>query len=194
MDIIVSIFIGEIINRFKNRKKIINIILILVFLPSILMGIYQLILKWNLDTRESATQWIIENVPKDEKICYDNFHYDLGLFDINRYTGYGAGSSQIPEELKNQLMKYKNHTNNFSFNPIIYKDEKATGKNENLFEQERLIYKRKNLEQLIDENTKYFISNSWFYKPYFEIDQNEFSEIVREGVNEIQKMYEDSKN
>jgi 4-amino-4-deoxy-L-arabinose transferase-like glycosyltransferase len=187
---IFSIFIAEFLNRFRRRKKIINTILLLVFLPSLLMGIYQLVLKMNSDTRELTTQWIIENVSKNEKICYDNYHYDLGLLDINRYTNYGAGSSQIPEELKKQLKKYKNHNNNFNFNPIIYKIQDDTTTNENLIEKEHLIYKRKNLDQLIGENTKYFISNSWFFEPYFEIDKNDFSEISHAGINQIQKMYE----
>ncbi len=71
------------------------------------MGVYQVVLKSNPDTRELAEQWIVNNISKTEKICYDNYHYDLGLFDIDRYIGYGAGSSQIPEALKIQIIDYK---------------------------------------------------------------------------------------
>ena len=52
------------------------------------------------------------------------------------------------------------------------------------------MYKRKDLDKLIEESTIYFISNSRFFKPYFEIDPNNFSQIINKRLIEIQHTYE----
>ena len=51
------------------------------------------------------------------------------------------------------------------------------------------MFKRKTIGQHTEEDTKYFISNSWFYLPYFEINENDFSETTKKSVNEIKEMY-----
>jgi len=186
---ILSMFINEIINWIKEKELLKNYVLLLIFVPSILMSGYQIVLKLNLDTRELATKWIVENINQQDKICYDNYQFDLGLFDLNRYIGYGAGSSQIPDQLKSELRGYKNHPNNYSFNPITYKTENDVKKEQNLYKQEKLMYKRKTIKQLIGEDTKYFISNNWFYKPYFEVNPDDFSESTQKNISEIISIY-----
>jgi len=187
--IIFTFFVNETMVLLKSNKNLTKFILALIFIPSILMGAYQIVLKLNFDTRELATEWIKENVNRHDKICYDNYHYDLGLFDLNRYIGYGAGSSQIPDALKSRLLEFQNHPDNYSFNPIVYKSEDNQNESQNLYNKEQQMYKRKNIEQLTKEDTKYFISNSWFHKPYFEVDKYDFSEITQKDISKIKKLY-----
>ena len=60
---------------------------------------------------------------------------------------------------------------------------------ENLYVQEQQVYARKSLEKLNKENTKYIVTSSWFYKPYFEINQNDYSDITQNTIRYIRQMY-----
>lgn len=51
------------------------------------------------------------------------------------------------------------------------------------------MFKRKTIKQLVKENTKYFISNSWFYQPYFEINPDDYSDISKQKINAVRQMY-----
>ncbi len=174
---------------FDKKPHIRNIIFLLFFVPSVFMGIYQNIVKFGYDTREMATQWIIENVNKSDKICYDSYHYDLGLFDINRFTKYGAGASQLPNEVVERLEEYRNHPGNFSMVPILEKIENPPPKSGNLYEVEQSNYSRKSLDQLKNRDVKYVITNDWYFKTFINIDQSSLSPIVRKQAEIITNFY-----
>jgi hypothetical protein len=157
------------------------------------MGVYQIVLKLGKDTRELTTDWIKKNISKTEKICYDNYHYDLGLFDIQRYTGYGAGASQIPDKIKITLKRFNEHPDNYGFVPIVSKTENNIQNKDNLYKTEQMMFKRKSINQLINEGSKYLIINSWFYQPYFEVDLNDYSSLTQKSIIQIRDMYSNLK-
>jgi len=174
---------------FDEKSNIGKLILPVIIIPSLLMAIYQNTLRVKNDTREIATQWIIEKVDRTDKICYDNYHYDLGLFDINRYTKYGAGASQLPVEIRSRLDNYSDNTRNFSFIPIMQKMETPVINSKNLFEQENSQYIRKTFDQLQQEGIKYLITNEWNYQPFLEVDTTGYSPVVKYQVKQYREFY-----
>ena len=187
--ILLAMWCKVVVEYFNKKKNLQYLFVILLIVPSLLMGIYQSVLRINQDTREQATEWIKQNVSKQEKICYDYFHYDLGIFDINRFIGYGAGATQLPQTVKERLQNFRSHSDNFSLVPILEKISSEKSQAGSLFEEELSQYRRKSIAHLGDENVKYIITNEYFYKPYLAVDAKDYPKSVQGQISEIRKMY-----
>ena len=153
------------------------------------MGIYQNVLALNSDTREQATKWLKVNISKNSKICYDHYTFDLGLFDVHRYTDYGASSTQLLEEIKKRLLNYLDHPRNVSNIPVIIQQQSKIQDTDNPYDTQMAEYKRKSLAELQNEDVTYIVTNSWFYKPYLETDLETFSPIMKEKILEVKNFY-----
>jgi len=177
--------------RFEKQAKLRKALIFLIFIPSIFAGAYQNILAINLDTREQATAWIMNHVGKEQKICYENYTFDLGLFDIRRYTEYGAGAAQLPDVVKQRVLDFADHPRSISQVPNQIKRESVAVDWDNPYDAEVAVYGRKTLEQLQAEGVRYFISNSWYYEPYLETDTDHFSAVMQQKIAEVRQFYRD---
>jgi 4-amino-4-deoxy-L-arabinose transferase-like glycosyltransferase len=186
-----SLWLESVWIRFANRPALKYILLFLIFIPSVFMDLYQNILALNQDTREQATVWIMKNVGKDQKICYENYTFDLGLFDVQRYTEYGAGSAQLPEAIKIRVLDYAYHPRGISNVPNQIKLDTGAVDMENPYDAEISEYGRKSLQQLQTEGVGYFISNSWHYGPYLKTDIGQFSPVMQKKIAEVRQFYRD---
>jgi hypothetical protein len=192
--LMLSFWLEEIWIKIEKRTIVKNLFVIIVFLPSLLMGIYQNVQALNQDTRELATEWIKKNMSKNLKLCYDHSTFDLGLFDVQRYTHYGAGSAQLPDEIKRRVVNYKNHPRNISNVPILNPQYAHSHNTDNPYEAEIAEYCRKSLSDLQDEQVTYLVTNSWFYVPYEECDIEKFSPVMRKRIKEVRDFYKDVKS
>jgi hypothetical protein len=189
--IMFSLWIKELWIRLGSKRHLKISLVIVIFLPSLFMNIHQNLISLNEDTREQATNWIIKNVSKEEKISYDHYTFDLGLFDVHRYTDYGAGSAQLPDEIKERILKYENHPRNVSNAPIQIKMNTGMVEGDNPYDAELSQYGRKSVAQLQDEGVSYLITNSWFYGPYLQCDLSKFTPIMRKRIEEVRGFYRD---
>ncbi|UCF65203.1 MAG: glycosyltransferase family 39 protein [bacterium] len=186
-----SLWLESLWLRFENRPTLKYVLFFLVFMPSVFMGLYQNILALNQDTREQATAWIMNHVEKDQKICYENYTFDLGLFDIRRYTEYGAGAAQLPDAVKQRVLDFADHPRGISRVPNQIKLDSGVVDFDNPYDAEVAGYGRKSLEQLQDEGVRYFISNSWYYGPYLGTDIEQFSAVMQQRIAEVRQFYRD---
>jgi hypothetical protein len=184
-----SLFLYKIWSQVEKKTIIRYSIILTILIPSFLMAMYQNVLRLNMDTRERATYWVINNINKDDKVCYDNYHYDLGVFDINRFTDYGAGSSQLPKEIKQRLIDFKNHKRNIFFVPVIYKLERKYDNTGTLYEKESNQYARRTINELLDDGVQYLITNDWYFKPFLEAKEDNLSPVVKSQVNKYRTFY-----
>ncbi len=70
------------------------------------------------DTRQLASQWIQTHIPQNALLCYDNYHFDLSLLDIERFTRRGFGARFLSPRLKERLAKLKHRPDVYRFTPI----------------------------------------------------------------------------
>jgi hypothetical protein len=164
-------------------------LMVLIFLPSMLMTMYQNVMALRMDTRERATEWILQNVDRNEKISYDHYTFDLGLFDVQRYTDYGAGSDQLPDEIKRRVLEYVNHPRNVSHVSIQTRLDTTITGFDNLYDATTTQYGRKSIARLQAEGVTYLITNSWNYGPYLESDISNFTPIMREKITDVREFY-----
>jgi hypothetical protein len=142
------------------------------------------------DTRELATVWLMSNLEKNDHICYDNTHYDLGLFDVDRYISYGKGATYLPLRVKEELEAFRDHERNVGFIPILFEDSTRVLSAANEYELQLATYQRKTLNQLFDEKVDYLIINSNFYSPYLEQSTQRFSPFIQKRIQDIQNFYQ----
>ena len=70
------------------------------------------------DTRQMASTWIQTHIPPGTLLCYDNYHFDLSLLDIYRFTHRGFGARFLSPRLKKRLENLKNRPDVYRFTPI----------------------------------------------------------------------------
>ncbi len=174
--------------KIKNYFRI--IILYIIFIAATLKIIYTCVLLLDKDTREQTTDWIISNINQDEFVCYDNTHYDLGVFDIERYLIYGAGAKMLPEPIKQEIIKYKEDPRQINFIPILVANPSCTLKTNNPYESDLVRFRRRTLIELIHERTDYLICNSWFFNRYLTADIRDYSAGIQIGIMETQDFYQ----
>jgi hypothetical protein len=171
----------------KERYKI--YVLGLILIPSLFLSLYSTILYLNRDTREQATAWLIDNHQPGLKYCYDNHHWDLAIFDIDRYVNYGAGSVYLPAEVKQAVEKYRNDKRNISMIPIMYESPDPVYSGSNPYEKDESFYKRKDLKMLLDEGTSFLISNGDFIKTYQRVPIEQYPPTLAARISEIRDFY-----
>ncbi len=183
--VLFSMWLDQVWGKLEKQKLLRNTLIVLVFLPSLLMSVHQNILALNMDTREKATEWLKNNLAGNTKICYDHYTFDLGLFDVHRYTEYGASSGQLPEEIKRRLLPYQKHPRNISNVPVVILHQSPIHDGDNLYENQMSGYRRKSVEELQAEDVTYLVTNSWYYGPYLECDRERFSPVMKEKITEV---------
>ncbi|MEJ2048477.1 MAG: glycosyltransferase family 39 protein [Calditrichota bacterium] len=122
------------------------------------------------DTREMAGKWIMQNYQPGTRICYDHYHYDIDLIDINRFLEYGEGSRYLNQNIRNKLEKLKDGSNDYSFisaqnnlNEIDLSDNMFTIVQNDTFLRQTFLHPHKTLDELKDEGVKLLILNSETY-------------------------------
>jgi len=184
-----AIFIQYVSEHICKKRRTRVILFLLLFAPSTLMACYNALLHIRMDTREQVTDWIITFLDKDSTICYDNTHYDLGLFDIDRYISYGKGSMYLPAKVKKYLEAFRDHERNIKFLPILSEDSTNVRNVTSSYEIEQSRYRRKTLPELINEKADYFITNSNYYQPYLQVSSDEYNPVIRKRIDHVQIFY-----
>jgi hypothetical protein len=182
---IVNIIEVQIKNQFMRRA-----IILFLFIPSFLLITLLVIRHLNKDTRELATDWLVQQNKSAIKICYDNTHYDLGTFDVDRYLEYGQGSKDLPAEIKDRLKDYRNDKRQVSVLPILIENPVCTLKTDNPYESESIRFRRRTIKELIDHNVDYVICNKWYYQSYLNINLRSYRPGIQIRILEVQKFYE----
>jgi hypothetical protein len=67
------------------------------------------------DTRQLTSNWIVQNYPPGSKICYDHYHYDINLIDMERFLEYGEGSKYLNPAIRNKLLQESGHLKSYQF-------------------------------------------------------------------------------
>jgi len=188
--ILSSAFADQISRKYIQKKAYKIILILLIFLPSFFGAVHQVMLYINQDTREQATEWLISNIEHDQKVCYDNYHIDLGVFDIQRYLSYGASVDKIPDPVKQSLQIFSTDPRQINFVPILVANPSYTLKTDNPYETEAVRNRRRVLSELLRSNTTILISNSWYYSSYLSVNMRDYPLGVQISIKEVQDFYE----
>ncbi len=185
-----SEFIVQMFNRYNLNRNYKRTIYLFIFGPSLILICYNIILILNDDTREKTTDWIIANVSNEESICYDNHHYDIGVFDIDRFISYGAGAKDLPEQVKMKLEQYRDDQRNIHMVPIMFETPAQPDSGINLYEAEQERFKRKNLSQIIAEGVDYLIIRDDYYEMYRQAKSGQYSPVIIAKIEAVNTFYE----
>ncbi len=185
-----SAFADQISRKHIQKTAYKTILILLIFLPSFFGAVHQVILYINQDTREQATEWLISNIEHDQKVCYDNYHIDLGVFDIQRYLSYGASVDKLPDPVKQSLQIFSTDPRQINFVPILVANPSCTLKTDNPYETESVRNRRRVLRELLRLNTTILISNSWYYNSYLSVNLKDYPLGVQIGIKDVQDFYE----
>ncbi len=158
-------------------------------MPSFLLLGHRNITYINKDTREIATDWVINHVAKNEKICYVTNHYDLGLYDIDRFISYGAGAKNLPAAVKNEMEKFRTGVTNYRMIHAYYEDTTMTSNQKNIYKQIQERYKQKSLQRLHDENVHYIITRDDHMAMYLEADETLYPAYIVNGIRSRRDFY-----
>jgi len=188
--IITSVFIDQLFRKFIRRQSLKIVILLFIFTPSFIVALHQSILYINNDTREKATEWLIANIDHKQKICYDNSHNDFGVFDIQKYLSYGASVAKLPDIVRQKLQAFSKDPRQINFIPIIISSPSNTLRTDNPYEAEASQYKRRSLNELIQLNTTFLISNSWYYQSFLSVNLKDYPPRIQTGIKEVQIFYQ----
>jgi hypothetical protein len=188
--ILSAFFVDRVLHKQISQKYLRYILLALILIPSFVTSIYHFIIMVNPDTREEATEWIIASVRKDQSICYDNYHNDLGVFDIQRYISYGANADQIPQGVVQRLLPYSIDPRQVNFLPILVRNDTIKSKSANAYEEIAVQYKRRDLDELLHLGTSYLITNERYYKGYISINLKDYPPGVQIGIRDVQNFYQ----
>ena len=187
--IISGFFLDKLLTMDKIPKWSSKLLIAIVFVPSTLTVIHHNLLLLNQDTREQATAWIIENFKKNQLLCYDNSHYDLGIFDVNRYAVYGEKAVDLPDEIKTQLRDYANHPRQVQMMPILVSNPSCTLETENPYESQVMRMRRRTIQELMQMKVDYLITNDWYYQQYLKVNMREYPFGVQIGIREVRSFY-----
>ncbi|GAB4371589.1 MAG: hypothetical protein Kow0042_14400 [Calditrichia bacterium] len=162
---------GEVLRKFKWGLGVLFLALALN-IPRVL---YQNYLHTCRDTRAEAGRWVMENVSPGSPICYDHYHYDIDLIDVNRYLEYGAGSRFLSPAVREKVEKLQRAPNNY---PLISSQKNldspsvppqlARQMKDDPFLWEKLTHPHKTLKELLAEGIQVLIVNSESYEKYLE--------------------------
>ncbi len=189
-----TFFLNDIIEKLKNRLPVRNLLLTMIFLPVILGTVYHSICSFNKDTREIATEWLIGQTESGTSVCYDNYHIDLGVFDVERYINYGDGADRLPEKIKQLLEGKRSDKRQVAFVPIMVPNPDASVREGNRFESEESRFRRLNLSELHKKGVRFLITNSWYYESYLHARTADYSPGIQQRIIEVQTMYQQLAN
>jgi len=182
-------FLDHIQKTYINKKIIKIFVVLIILLPSFVSVILHSVRLTNPDTREQATEWIVHNINKEQTVCYDNYHNDLGVFDIERYLSYGASADQLPDGVKEKLIQFSTDSRQVSFISIVVQNTNDIPETDIAYEEIALKYRRRTLNELLDKDTSFFISNNWYYDSYLSIEIDDYPPGVQKSIREVQEFY-----
>lgn len=210
--VVFLLFIERHRQRFLPDSRLIYILMPIVILNGarLFLHDYQ---KGQEDTREMTGAWIMQNYPPGSRICYDHYHYDIDLIDVNRFLDYGAGSQYLNENIRNKLEKLRNAPNNYSFissqkkiTEIDLPDSLFTIVEKDTFLRQAFLYPHKSLVELREEDVKLLILNSDTYLKFLNnpppdsanplrsdfLFRRNFYQTVLNGMSPIKKFKSDA--
>jgi len=187
--ILLSLALETLWNKLRTGRNIKILLGSALFLPSLVTDIHLDVRALHEDTRELASAWVINHVAKGEKMCYDHYTFDLGLFDVHRYTEYGAAAEQLPGAVKERVLAFAADERNVSNVPVQVKIDTGSRDDDNPYLYEAGRYRRKSLQELQREGVSYLITNSWFYQPYLSCDIDKYTPIIQEKIQAVRRFY-----
>ena len=187
--ILSAMFVDHLRYKYFQHKSITRLLLLITIVPSLFMAGYQVIVYVNEDTREQTTDWLIENIKENQRVCYDNYHNDLGVFDIQKYISYGASADQLPEIIKKNLQGYANDPRQLNLTPILVRNPNNRTGNIDSYEDIAAQHKRRELEDLVKSGTSVLVTNSWYLESYLSIEIDKYPPVVQRGIKEVQTFY-----
>jgi 4-amino-4-deoxy-L-arabinose transferase-like glycosyltransferase len=187
--IMFSVFFIEFIFDKANNNKLKKMLIIVLILPSFLFNMYQLVLKFIPDTRQLASEWMLENMSNDDKICYDKNGYDLTLIDIQRFTDYGPSAKTLPPEMKNRLHQYLDMERNVDFISSIewVKNIYADSISQDYSKQQGAV-RWKSLGEILTEGADWLIINEDYKQTHIQFSDIKIPQLD-ERIKNMKKFY-----
>jgi len=115
---VIIIYLAVWLSQQDDAKKLKRWIIMGLWL-AVLLNIPRLIYKNFLygqpDTRQLASAWILQNYPSGSKICYDHYHYDLELIDLDRFLTYGEGSKYLDQNIRKKIQQEKGNIKSMQY-------------------------------------------------------------------------------
>jgi hypothetical protein len=176
------------LHYFKNKWQRI-ILLALIFCPAVVLSLYHDILYLNRDTRQEASDWLIRNHQPGQQYCYDNYHYDLAIFDIDRYVEYGAGAVYLPAAVKTELEKYRTDKRNICLTTIWYQDSSEAKTGMSRYAIAESFNRRKDLKRLLGEGVDLLITNETFISTYQRAPIEQYPPMLIDRIRAIRDFY-----
>ncbi len=196
--VLLGYWVREILNRWPQKKVIVHIVLVFTLIVSFPKILYLNYLYTQKDTRQLTGEWIMENLPPGEKICYDHYHYDIGLIDLERFTRYGEGSQLLSEEIKEKLVARDSMANFYRFVSTRKRltlselpDSLYQLAKDDPFLLENFTHPFKSLSEIESEGTQILILNSDTYLKYLENPVPEPDNPLRTEFLKKKKFYQE---
>ncbi len=165
--------------RLPRQKKYGNLLLALLVIGVIFNGtriLYKDFMHTRQDTRQMTSEWIMKQLPPGSSICYDHYHYDLDLIDIQRFTQSGQGSRLLDDNLKQRLMQLENLPINYRFvpaqkeliSPQLDDNRILAEVKGDSFLWQAYTHPHKNLQEITADSAQLLILNSQTYSRFLD--------------------------
>jgi hypothetical protein len=172
-----------------------SVILILVLnAPRIF---YQNYLRSQPDTRQLLEFWLKDNLPTSSPICYDHYHYDLYIVDLDRYLEYGEGSRFLNAKIKNKIESIINLPNYYRFISAQKKlefpqipDSLFNIVQKDSFLWEAYTHPHKTLAEIIADSASLLILNSDTYLKYLNNQPPQIQNPLRQDFLNRRNFYQ----
>lgn len=179
------VFFADGLRRLKSMSKN-RLVIALIVLPSIVLMLYSAFLAMRKDTRQLASEWVIANTAGESLICYDNYHYDLTLYDVRRFTDYGAGAAHLPAAVKNELKMYMTDSRQ---RPMINAWIDSTTAGANSFLEQNAGRRHRTLNEMRVAGVDYLVNNSSTNAMYLSADQSEYEPEMQSQIASVKQFY-----
>lgn len=170
------------------------ILMLMLNVPRIM---YQNFLRSQTDTRQLLEIWLKDNLPTGSRICYDHYHYDIHIIDLDRYLTYGEGSRYLNEEIKTKIERIKNLPNYFRFisaQKILtvphIPDSLYSIVQHDSFLWQAYTHPHKSLDEIIADSTDLLILNSETYRKYLNNQLPPIQNPLREDFLDRRNFYQ----
>jgi len=175
--------------KIKENNSLTISITLIILLPLFLFNIYHTALVILPDTRQDASQWLLENMKSNDKIYYDKNGYDLKLIDIQRYTEYGAHAKFLNNEIKNRLNSHQDIKRNVNF--VMSVEYLADLSADSVYKDSQTLnsaIRWKSLDEIIKEDVTWIIINSEF-KRIYSSEQERDIPALQNNINAMRAFY-----
>ncbi|GAB4180320.1 MAG: hypothetical protein Kow00108_16580 [Calditrichia bacterium] len=112
-----SLWIGQAVN---SERKWIGVMLYLLLALSFIQSSFLSFRFHQKDTRQQLSEWLMAQKPSIDAICYNHYHQDLQLFDLERFMERGKTAARLPEEVKQHLQQFTTDPRNIRMISLFY--------------------------------------------------------------------------